>query len=385
MKILKKNFLIFIVAFIVTFCVGYVFVSIFAKNIIKDQIKNQLHLNADIASVSLGLPLSVDIHGFELESLAKIQKITVTPSIAGFLSGKIILNKVSLIRPQITLQRNADGSFNLPQLPQGGKNPVLIAGLFIKDGMVSVTDKRAKIEPFVFSITNINIKIYKAGPLPYPISIKYALSALLPSRPGTKEAEAKGSGTIDWSHKNMRGDFKISDIDVMFFRPYLGAVISSQEDIRASLAYFDANLSAENNDLLIKCRLNVKNLSPQKEAAPVPEETQAPQEKPSPEALATLGMGLLKNPQGEIVLEFDIRTKLDNPRLDRISLKGSVFQNILQNALENPEKTKDTIKSIGEQIKKQVEKIEEGDIQELKEQGKELEKTFKEIFRDNKE
>lgn len=355
MKFLKKILLVMLVVFAVIFSVGYGLVSIFGKDILKAQIEKQLKVKVGLSSLYLSLPLNLEINNLSLGELAKIRKIKIFPSIIGLFSGKIILNNIALIKPEIALERKEDGSLNLPQLPEEGNKQVFIAGLIIKDGIVSVIDRKVNGEAFSFSIKNININIYKANLLPYPLTIKYALSAALSARPDTKEAQIEGEGTIDWPHKNMQGDFNITDIDALFFKPYFGKIVSSQEQLATSLADFNADLSAQNNDLLIKCRLNVKNLASAKETSP---------DANSPELLASLGMDLLKNPQGEINLEFDIRTKLDNPRLDKISLKGSVFQNVLENALENPDKVKDTIKTIGEQLK---------------------EKGFKSIFKDKDE
>lgn len=369
MKILKKILAVFLVVFIVIFSIGYVFASIFAKNIIKGQIEKQLKLKSEISSVSLSLPLNLEVNGFVLDGLAKIKKIKLSPSLAGLFTGKIILNNITLINPEITLERREDGTFNLPRVPQQGKNQVLIAGLFIKDGIVSVKDKKAGDGTFSFSVNDINVKISKGSLLPYPITIKYALSATLPARAEMKKGQVQGSGLIDWSHKDMQGDFKIYDIDVMFFKPYFSGVVSSDEQLKTSLAYLSADLSAKNNDLLIKCRLNVKNLAVAQETPPTTEETTpSAQEKPSAEeALAMLGIGLLQNRQGEIILQFDIKTRLDNPFSSyRINLKGSVFQDVLENAIQNPEKTAETLKDISEQFK---------------DKGKELKKTFKEIFK----
>ena len=363
MKFLKKILLVMLVIFAVIFSVGYGLVSIFGKDILKAQIEKQLKVKVGLSSLYLSLPLNLEINNLSLGELAKIRKIKIFPSIIGLFSGKIILNNIALIKPEIALERKEDGSLNLPQLPEQGNKQVFVAGLIIKDGIVSIVDRKVNGEAFSFSIKNININIYKANLLPYPLTIKYALSAALNARPDTKEAQIEGEGTIDWPHKNMQGDFNITGIDVLFFKPYFGKIVSSQEQLATSKADFNADLSAQNNDLLIKCRLNVKNLASAKETAPEAKEgaEEPPQGKSSGELLASLGMDLLKSPQGEINLEFDIRTKLDNPRLDKISLKGSVFQNVLENALENPDKIKDTIKTIGEQLK---------------------EKGFKSIFKD---
>lgn len=368
MGILKKILLIIIIIFIVGFCAGYILTAVFAKPLIKDAIEKQLNLKTEVASASLGFPLNLNIGGLTVENLAKIEKIKVSISIIGLFSGRIILNNITLIRPDITLKREKDGSFNIPQVTSQDKKKILITGLTIKDGLISAFDRKITPGIFSFAIKDINAEIYKPKLITYPLTIKYTLGALIPSRPGIEEASVKGEGWIDLSHKDMQGDFNISNIDVIFFKPYFGRFIPSSAEIASSQANFNADLSAKNNDLLISCRLTIKNLPTKKEVEPLPEKPQA--EKPSPESLVLPSLELLINPQGEIVFDFEIKTKLDRPRLNRITLKGKIFQNILEKAIQEPQAVVDTIKDIGEH---------------LKDKGKEIEKTFKSILEDIKE
>ena len=358
---MKKTLLWILIIIIVIFSIGYILTAIFAKSFIEKEIQEQLGVKTEISSVSLGLPLSLQINGLVLENLGNIEKIKIAPSIIGLLSGpasgKTILNSITLINPDITLERKKDGSFNIP-LPKKGKGAkLIIAGLIIKDGTITLFDNKVTQGSFSFAIKDIDIRIKKASPLPYPLKIRYKLSAAIPSRPQVKEATISGEGLIDITNKNMRGDFNISGIDALFFKPYFKRFISEGSEVEGAYANFTAALTAENNDLLIKCQLAIKNIPPKKESTPPIETVQIKQ--PPSLSIDLVPLDLLKNPQGEIIVDFEIKTKLDKPRLNRIRLKGKVFQSAIENAIENPQKLKKAIKDIGDKFKNKGKGLEE--------------------------
>jgi len=375
MKILRKILVIHLIIFAVIFCSGYIFVAFFAKPVIEAQIEKQLGIEAEISSVSLTLPLAIEINNFILKDIAAIKKIRISPSIIGFLAGKIVLNNVSVIKPELTIERKKDGTFNIPQIKQTGKSQVIAAGISIKDGRILVRDKKVSEEVFSFEVKNLNAYIRKASLLPYPLKIEYDISADILSRPGIENAVIAGKGWIDWTNKDMLGDLNISGIDAMLFAPYFRNFVAKPEQLGQAKASFGADLSAENNDLLVKCRLLINNLSAKKETG------EQAAEKSIAESLQTAALELLKTPADEIVIDFEIRTKLDRPRMDKMALKGAVFQPIIQKAIEKPEELKDTIEGLGEQIKEKIKNIDKEDMQELKEKGKEIEDAFKAIFK----
>lgn len=334
MKILKRILLVISIIFVVLFIAGYILVAIFAKNIAQDQIQQQLKVKADIKSLSLSLPLSLTIKGLSIGEFLSVEKIEISPSLIGLLAGKIILNSVTLISPDIRIERKKDGSFNLPELPKNEGEPPIIAGVFVKNGSLTFIDKNISSDGLLIPVKNINAKVYKSSLLPYPLTIKYTLEALIPPRAGMKETIINGSGWIDLTKKNMDGNFAISDIDLMLFKQYLTAFVVLPEQTSAAkpaTANFKADLSAKNNDLSIQCVLT-------------------------------------KNPGGETMFDFSLHTQLDNPQLNMQSLQANVFQNIIEKAIKDPEKTINAIKDIGEQFK-----------------GKDLEKTFKAIFKKSSE
>ncbi|HDZ77004.1 MAG TPA: DUF748 domain-containing protein [Candidatus Omnitrophica bacterium] len=342
---MKKALLWIFIIIVVIFSIGYILTAIFAKSFIEKMIQKQIDVKTEISSVSLGLPLNLQINGLVLENLAKVEKIKIAPSIIGLLSGKTILNSITLIKPDITLERKKDGSFNIPLPKKENDTKLIIAGLIIKDGTITLFDNKVTQGSFSFAIKDIDIQIKKASPLPYPLKIKYKLSGAIPSRPAVKEATVSGEGLIDITNKNMQGNFNISGIDAVFFRPYFKRFIPKDDEIEGAYVDFNADLTAKDNDLLIKCQLAIKNIPSKKET------TTAQTEQPPSLSLDFTPLDLFKNQQGETVVNFKIKTKLDKPRLSISYLKAEIFQDAIKNILQNPEKVKNIIKDISDRFK----------------------------------
>ena len=144
-KIIKKLFLV-AVAIALIYAILNVAFLFFAKRIAETQIEKNLKLKASIHKVTISFPLLIAMSGVEIQDLLKADSISFSPSILGFLAGKIVLNELKMIRPEITIVKNQDGKLNLPVLEQKGKQPpLLLASLKIKDGKVIFLDK--KLDP----------------------------------------------------------------------------------------------------------------------------------------------------------------------------------------------------------------------------------------------
>ena len=116
----------------------------FGKAIVVGQIEQNLKLKANLERISFSLPLSVSIRGLEVGNLFKADSISLSPSLLGFLAGKIVLNELKIIKPEITLVKDAEGKINLPVLEAKGKQPpLLLAGLKVIEGKLTFIDKNS--------------------------------------------------------------------------------------------------------------------------------------------------------------------------------------------------------------------------------------------------
>ena len=158
---------------------------LFGKTIVAGQIEKTLKLKASLGNISVRFPLTVSFKDLEIKDLIRADSISLSPSLLGFLAGKVILNNLIIERPAITLIRDADGKFNLPVLEQNGKQPpVLMAGLKISDGRLVFTDKKISQEGYQVIVDKINVDISKVTLPPTSLSTNFKVSAILLDREG---------------------------------------------------------------------------------------------------------------------------------------------------------------------------------------------------------
>lgn len=351
----KSKIVIIILAVLLGgFLILSISVPLFGKRIAVSQIEENLKMKADLESISFGLPLSIKIKGLEIGGLAKIEKISISPSILGFFAGKVVLNKVTLINPVITLEQSGDGKLNLPQLKQGKQPPVLLIGLVIRNGKLIFTDKKIDPQGYKIIVDKINVDITKSSFPPTSLFTRFKISGSLESA----DAKALGSvdlaGWIDFRPKDMDGALEINDLDVVYFTPYLGDFISSKKLVSGKLQ-FSADLKAKNNDLNAKCHLSISNLAYKKEE---------PVEGKAAEAdLFGTTLDIFAGPSGNLDLDFTVRTKLDKPQIKLVNLEGSIIKAAARNISNQP--PQETINKVNNAIK------------EFKDFGKQMKELFK--------
>lgn len=330
--------------------------GVFGKAFIIGQIENNLKLKASLARVSIGFPLSVTISKLEVGGLFKADTVSISPSILGFLAGKIVLNELRLINPEIELVKSGEGEFNLPRLESKGSPPqAVLAGLKIKNGKFTFIDKKINPEGHRVVLKDINADISRAAFPPASLYTNFKLSASLAGNEGEPAGNALASGWIDFRLKDMDGKVELRDIDGTSLAPYYQNIVAGKKLLSAKLN-FTSDLKAKRNDLSAKCRLEFSNIVYAKP-------TESAEDKGEVSDILPSILNIFSNDAGNVVFNFTISTKLDKPKIDMVSLKGSIGQAAVENIVNQP-----------------PENIEEK-IREASKEFKELGKTLKDIFK----
>lgn len=351
MKLNKKLFWIAIIiaAF---YLAGNLAVMFFGNSILSGQIEKNLKLKGKAESLSLGFPFTINIKNLEIENLFRAERIYVSPSILGFLTGRIVLNRLGIIRPEITIIRNRDKTSNLPVLEKKGKQPpVLLAGLSVKDGKFVFIDKRIDPGGYRVAVSGINADISKVAFPPTSLYTTFKLSAYMADKDNKPAGDISAGGWIDFGPKDMDGKIEFKNIDALLLAPYYRAIIST-EKLRSAQLNFTSDLKAKNNDLVAKCHAEFANIDYEK---PVPVEGQEQKIDLVPSIL-----NIFSDASGKAVFDFTIRTKLDNPRIDTVSLKEQAVKSAVKNVAAQPvEMIIDKAKEVAEQFKEIGKSIED--------------------------
>ena len=107
MKTLIKILLIAAILSACVFVAGYLFLALQGKTLITKQLEDLTRKKVSIGYIGLTLPLNLEIRSLNIDGLAKVEYVSVSPSITGLITGKLVLNELRLVRPEVTYERKA--------------------------------------------------------------------------------------------------------------------------------------------------------------------------------------------------------------------------------------------------------------------------------------
>jgi len=114
-KSLIKIITIAFTVLVVVFSLSYAFLAVGGKVFIARQLERTFHKPVSISYVTLTPPFNIEIRGLDIKDLAKVDSIYVSPSIFGFLRGRIAFNRIIITKPQITYE------YGVSQAPKKGQ------------------------------------------------------------------------------------------------------------------------------------------------------------------------------------------------------------------------------------------------------------------------
>jgi len=373
---MKKGLKI-ILCIVLVLIAGYTFAQFKLRAVLTRELSKNLKRQVYIGKVGLELPLHAYIKNFiifeplqagkPLNKFVQVDKVQVSPSILPFFRGKVLLRAVYLVRPVINIAKLDAGRFNFSDMaaqaaPKTGESeikkqaPVLLLKLRIKDGQINFVDQTIPECAIRLNLKDINFYITK---LAFPIArilTRYDLKAKLQEDGLTDMASISSSGWLDFSKKDMQAEFSLNNLGLGYLQPYYKKAVSGK--IESGLLNFHSNLVSQSNDLTAKCKLEVENLKISSGGT---------------SGSAIFGVTTdslietLKDSRDKLSLDFELKTKFDQPRIDFAQLGNSVLGKSLEKAVL---KTPRFILNIGE-------KTGEKDVTDaLKSLGKELKKTL---------
>lgn len=312
---------------------------IVGRPVLLSQIQKATGRKTSVRSVGVGFPLSLKISGLEVEGLAKVDSFSTRLGLLGFLAGKIGLNDVKIVRPQITIEKDASGKFLILPESKGKPPAIYLTGLDIKDGSIVFIDKQVDPQGNKIILSMINAQISKAVFPPTSLNTKFKLSAKLGEN--QQDGSLSADGWIDFGPKNMEGTVDIKDVNLVSFSPYLKDFLGEKKLSGGKLS-LASELFAKNNNLLAKCHLEILGLAYQGSGSPDPSQAGN---------IAEAFLTTLTDESGKVVLDFTLPTKLDKPNLQVATFGGLFGHSILDNlSKQPPEKTINNIKNIGDQF-----------------------------------
>jgi len=350
---MKKPIKIFIwvfAVFLVIFISASVYIAFNGRQLVVDQIEKNLKMKTSLEKISLSMPLSVHLTGLKIGDLFKADKITISPNIFSLFPGKIVLGSVTLVSPEVTLVQDSDGKLNIPKLEGGGgAPPVLVTGLTVENGKINFIDKKVSPEGLTTILSGVNGRISKVMMPLTSLSADFNLNAQVQSAEFKRIGDLSLKGWIDFRRKDMDAEFKVKDLDAVYFEPYYGDFLSEKKLLSADMN-LDSTFKAKDNDLNIDTDLKLSGL------VYAPEEPGTEQEL-SIFKLEKQALDLFTDKEGNLNLEFNIETKLDKPELAGKKLRKVILAAAAKNLInQNPGDVYEKVMDIGKQFEQMFKK-----------------------------
>lgn len=377
-----------IIILALVFSAVHFFLLLQGKSFIARQLERLTHKKVSIGYFDIILPLNLDIRNINIEGLARIDSLYISPSILGFLTGNIALNNVRIVGPELTYQRVQAGAIEAPKTASQSpavkkKQPLrlIFKNLDIKNGRINFIDYTVGGEGIKVVIKNIDLRLTNLYVFPRSVITNFELKGKIPWQEDKEEGKIEAEGWINLFKKDMQATLKIEDIDGIYLYPYYSNWVDLEKTrIEKAKLNFSSNIHGLNNNITADCHLELTDIVRRPLS---PEESE---EKAAKIAEAVLDVFRALN-QGKIVLDFIIRTKMDRPEFGFGNIKMAFEDKLAQAKVNNGFKVQDILNlpsNILQGTVKSATDLSKAVIDGTFSVGKELKKAVEETFKKGK-
>lgn len=361
MKNWKIIFIIIAVSVIIFSCF-YVFLLFQGKLFIVNKLQEVTGRKVSISQLVIKPPLNIELKNLEIEGLAKVNYIYLSPSIPNIFFGKIAFNKIRIINPKIiwekklsapqkstvseavSIPNNTSVAVSIPdkadlKLDLNKKRDLrlIIKSLKIRQGELDIIDQSAGTQGIKLAIKDISFDLKNLYTFVVDTNTDFELRGSIPWDTGEPDGKIYMSGWVNSHKKDMLATLKIENIDGIAFYPYYSNWVDLEKAriVKAKLN-FSSIIKGENNDIAADCHLELANIVRKVRA---PEELQEKAERITD---AVLDMFKAMN-QGKVVLDFTFHTKMDRPEFSFAYIKSAFEGKIMQGRANAGLRTQDVL------------------------------------------
>ena len=305
------------------FSITYLLIIFKGKSIIIRELGNLTHKKVTIGSLNINPPLKLEIRNLRIEGLAKADYICLTPSVLGFILGKIAFNDITLIKPELTYEKLPPASTQAV-VPAPSARPgfdlskFIVKRITIKDAKLDFVDRVVRSEGLKLTVKNINFNLNNVYQFPSSLISKFELKGVIPWQEGQEEGKVFFSGWLNPIKKDIKASLKITDIDGVYLYPYYSSWIDIEKArVGKAKLNFTSNIQGLDNNLTAQCHLELTDI--------VRKPRPADEAEGRAERIASTVLDIFRVlNQGKIVVDFTIRTRMDRPEFGFGNIKMAV-------------------------------------------------------------
>ena len=316
---------------------AYIFLIFKGRILIIKQLTDITHRKVSVGYFDIAPPLSIEMKNLDIEGMAKVEAISVSPSILGFITGNFALNNIRIIKPEFTYEKtlpktaespavSSDNAISAAQPSKIGRLHMIIKKINIKDGRLEILDRTIGENGIKITIKDIYFNLDDLYLLPRSVITNFELKAKVPWQEAGEEGKIEAGGWINLFKKDMQATLKIEDIDGIALYPYYSKWVDLEKArIQKAKLNFTSEIQGLNNNVTANCHLELTDIVRR------PLGTEESEQKASRIANAVMDIFKALN-QGKIVLNFTIKTKMDRPEFGFGNIKMAFEERLTQGA-----------------------------------------------------
>ncbi|MFH0762308.1 MAG: DUF748 domain-containing protein [Candidatus Omnitrophota bacterium] len=333
--ILRNKILVIIIVMLsCLYSASYIFMFVRGRGLILAKLRELTGREVTMGYFTITPPFNLEIRNLNIEGLAKIESVLVSPSVPQLIVGKLALNRIRFIRPEITYERvllpseaaaseaaGKEGVVTAPKvlvdigeapatlsLKQKSPPGIILKRISVKGGIIHFVDHTVGPQGISITVKDLNFNLVNMYTFPFSDVTNFKLEAKIPWEQGRQEGKIEAKGWINFAKKDMQAILKVEDIDGVYLYPYYSLWVDLEKArIESARLNFTSDIQGLDNNVTAECHLELTDIVRKQRQA------EAPSEKAEKITDAVLDM-FKSMDEGKIVLNFTIRTKMDKPR-----------------------------------------------------------------------
>jgi len=321
---------------------GYLFWITNGKDIIVRHLEDICQHKVYVGDFRIVSPFGLELKNIQIQGLGTIDSLYAASNILSFLTANIVLDEVIINKPQITCERfteKLEGATTLQaqQIKRNYSFYLLPRKLKVREGSLDFIDHLKGDKKIKIRIEDIMLNLKNLYVFPRSIVTNFDLKGTVPWQNDGSFGKIIFEGWIDLVKRNMQATLKIKDIDGIYLYPYYAQWVNLEKtNIEKAKLNFTSEIQGLKNNLTAECHLELSDLvfKPRAEGEP--------QDKS--EKLAEAVLDIFKDlNKGKIILDFTIKTKMDNLEFGFGDIKSAVEEKVVKHVQEKRSRIKEAV------------------------------------------
>lgn len=311
-----------------------IYINLKGKEILQGRIAEITGQVVTITDCDLLFPFDLRIENLSVGTQFKAKEAVLGAGLINIFNRRINLSKVILRSPEILIsapfkeimnkekEQPKEPQESEPVEDQSGKEEssdqesekdvqVFIKRFIVENGLIQLknTSESEQSVPVVFE--GFNCKAKRIAVPPMAVVTEFDLESVVPGRDEVPEkGQIKGKGWFDLVNKDMKADITVEGLDSNLFSSFTSG--GPNKFLKNTLINLTVNAESKSNDMTVNCKVKVKELRLGEE-----KNEKASLEDYILQGLRSMGEG--------IELKFSFKTRMDDFKLNSISLTGDFF------------------------------------------------------------